>query len=307
MSNPNLQPQIRCLESELILRGRIARIGRLALDKYEALKKPEATLAGLRQCKRRIDIFTFMQTMSDKERTLNYHFEMDNLAILPVSQFDEWWTKQIDAKTRNMVRKSGKKGVVMREMPFDDTLIYGIWDIYNETSVRQGRKNRHFGKDIDTVRRESGTYLDRSVFLGALLQNELIGFVKIVVDESNTQASLMNIAAKVRHRDKAPTNALIAECVRVCADRSIPYLMYQNLEYGNKGADSLTTFKEANGFQRVDLRRYFVPLTVLGRVALSLGMHHQLIDRLPASIAAKIRQIRNAWYNRKLQSEMEAT
>ena len=301
-----LQTQTSWLESELIVRGRIVRIGRLGLDKYEALRDPEKTIASLRQTKRHIDLFTFMQVMQDKGRTLNYHSEMDNLAILPVSTFDNWWNNQIRSYPRNRARQAAKRGVTIREVAFDDALVHGIREIYNETSVRQGKKNRHFGKDLETVRKESATYLDRSVFIGAFLQSELIGFVKMVVDESRTQASLMNVAAMVQHRDKAPTNALIAECVRVCAERSIPYLMYQNFEYGNKGTDSLTKFKEINGFQKVDLPRYYVPLTGFGGMALSLGLHHQLIDHLPASVAAKIRQLRNAWYNRKLQSEAEA-
>jgi hypothetical protein len=307
MSDQDPQEQINWLESELMVRGRIVRIGRLGLDKYEALKEPEDTIAALRQSKRRIDLFTFMQVMQDKGRVLNYHSEMDNLAILPVSTFDNWWNNQIRSYPRNRSRQAGKRGVTIKEVPFDDSLIQGIREIYNETTVRQGKKNRHFGKDMETVRRESATYLDRSVFIGAFLENELIGFVKIVIDESRTQASLMNVAAMVQHRDKAPTNALIAECVRACADRSIPFLMYQNFEYGNKGADTLTKFKEINGFQKVDLPRYYVPLTRFGSLALSLGLHHQFIDHLPTSAAAKIRQIRNAWYNRKLQSEVEAT
>ena len=307
MSDQRPQEQINCLESELMVRGRIVRIGRLGLDKYEALKEPEEPIAALRQSKRRIDLFTFMQVMQDKGRVLNYHSEMDNLAILPISTFDNWWNNQIRSYPRNRARQAGKRGVMIKEVPFDDPLIHGIREIYNETTVRQGKKNRHFGKDIDTVRRESATYLDRSVFIGAFLENELIGFVKIVMDESRTQASIMNVAAMVHHRDKAPTNALIAECVRACAERSIPFLMYQNFEYGNKGADTLTKFKEINGFQKVDLPRYYVPLTRFGSLALSLGLHHQFIDHLPASVADKLRQIRNSWYNRKLQPEAEAT
>lgn len=307
MSDQLPQTQLSWLERELIVRGRIVRIGHLALDKYEAVMDPEKTIAQLRQTKRRIDLFTFMQVMQDKGRVLDYHSEMDNLAILPVSTYDNWWNNQIRSYPRNRARQAGKRGVTIKEVPFDDSLVHGIREIYNETTVRQGKKNRHFGKDMETVRRESATYLDRSVFLGAFLQGELIGFVKMVLDESRTQASLMNVAAMVQHRDKAPTNALIAECVRACAERGISYLMYQNFEYGNKGSDSLTKFKEINGFQKVDLPRYYIPLTRFGRVALSLGLHHQFIDHLPTSVAAKIRHLRSAWYNRKLQPEVEAT
>ena len=72
----------------------------------------------------------------------------------------------------------------LREVPFDDVLVKGIWEIYNETPVRQGREFPHYGKDLETVHREEATFLDRSVFIGAFLQERLIGFVKLVADET---------------------------------------------------------------------------------------------------------------------------
>jgi hypothetical protein len=197
--------------------------------------------------------------------------------------------------------------VVLREVPFDDALVEGIQGVYNETKVRQGRPNTHFGKELETVRREAATFLDRSIFIGAFFEEKLIGFVKLVVSKSGAQAGLMNIVAMIRHRDKAPTNALIAHSVRACAERGIPYLMYQSFTYGNKEADSVTHFKEINGFERVNLPRYYVPLTPLGAFALKHGLHHKLMDRLPKNLAARLRQLRSVWYNRRLPSGSEAS
>ena len=44
----------------------------------------------------------------------------------------------------------------------------------------------------------------------------------------------MQIVSMVGHQDKAPTNALIAQAVRSCAERGIPYLWYANMSYGKK-------------------------------------------------------------------------
>jgi hypothetical protein len=196
--------------------------------------------------------------------------------------------------------------VTLREVPFDDVLIQGMWEVYNESPVRQGKPNAHYGKDIDTVRKEEATFLDRSVFVGAFLGRQLIGFVKLVTDEHRTRANLMNIVSMIKHRDKAPTNALIAASVRACAERSIPHLAYQSFIYGNKGPDSLTNFKAVNGFQRVDLPRYYVPLTLIGWAALRLRLHHRFIDRLPSPVASKFRECRRVWYNRRLKAETAA-
>jgi hypothetical protein len=298
---------MKCNRERLILDGRLVTIAHLDFDKYDSVEMSEESLEDLRRHRSRIDLFTFMQIMPDTTPKFRYHMEMDNLAILPVSTFENWWNNQIRSFPRNRARQAEKRGVTLHEVPFDDQLVEGIWEVYNETKVRQGKPNVHYGKDIQTVRKESATFLDRSVFIGAYFDMKLIGFVKMVIDETRTQASLMNIVAMVHHRDKAPTNALIAEAVRSCAARKIPYLMYQRFVYGNKGADSLTNFKEINGFQRVDLPRYYIPLTPLGGIAMKLGLHHNLMEQLPQPLVARLRRWRTAWYSRKLQSENEAS
>ncbi len=298
---------MQCCGEEVVVRGRFLRIAHPGSDKYDAIRAPEALVAELRKSRGHIDLLTFMQIMPDTSRKFDYYMEMDNLAILPVSTYENWFKNQIRSYARNRSRQAEKRGVTLREVPFDDQLAEGMWEVYNETKVRQGRPNTHYGKDVATVRREAATYLDRSVFIGAFFEDKLIGFVKLVIDLNRCQASLMNIVAMVRHRDKAPTNALIAHSIRACESRGIPYLMYQNFVYGNKEVDSLTHFKEINGFQRVDLPRYYVPLTLRGRIALKYGLHHGFMNALPTPLAAKLRHFRSSWYNRKLQPEAEAS
>jgi hypothetical protein len=290
---------------EIRVRGRVVRIARLDTEKYHFPDDPEAIVEALRNSRTRIDLFTFIQKVSEPSPKYRYPMILDNFAALPVSTFDHWWTQQINDKTRNKVRKGEKKGLKTREAPFDDALVRGVWEIYNECPARGGRPFPHYGKDIDTVRKEAATYLDTSLFIGAFLGDRLIGFAKLTIDETRTQAGLMHIVSLMRERDKAPTNALIAQAVRACADRGIPYLVYSNFAYGKKQRDSLSDFKEHNGFRRIDVPRYYVALTRLGWVALRLGLHHRLVDRLPESLAARLRELRSAWYNRKVQSVTE--
>jgi hypothetical protein len=109
----------------------------------------------------------------------------------------------------------------------------------------------------------------------------------------------------VQHKDKAPTNGLIAQAVKNCAARKVPFLVYEHFAYGKKKEDSLSHFKEVNGFQRVDLPRYYIPLTELGRFALRHGLHHRLVDRIPESWANRLRNFRKEWFNRKLRGASE--
>jgi hypothetical protein len=298
---------IRVCGKEIRVEGRLLRIARLDADKYQFLNDPEPVLDGLRKSGIRIDLFTFMQKLPETSPKYAYPTEWDNLAALQVLSFDHWWTQQIRFKARNKARQAEKKGITVREVPFDASLVQGIWEIYNECPVRQGKPFLHYGKDVETVRKEAATYLDSSVFIGAFLGERLIGFVKLVSDETRTQAGLMNIVSMIRHRDKAPTNALISHAVRSCAERGIPYLVYSNFAYGKKQRSNLSDFKESNGFQRVDLPRYYVPLTRVGWAAFRLGLHHRFVDHFPEPLLAKVRELRNAWYNHKFHALTEAS
>src|SRR5206468_9311057 len=127
-------------------------------------------------------------------------------------------------------------------------LVRGIWEIYNECPIRQGRRFPHYGKNVEVVHAMSATFFDTSIFIGAFLDEQLIGFIKLTAEETRSQAAVMHIIAMIRHKDKAPTNALIAQAVRSCAERGIPFLVYSNFAYGKKQRDSLSDFKQHNGF-----------------------------------------------------------
>lgn len=291
---------------ELVVEGRFCNIAHLDADDYKFLDDPAAAIAKLRGDRERIDLFTFLQKLPDTNPKYSYPFEWDNMAVLPISTYENWWNKQIGFKARNKAKQAEKKGVVVQEAPLNDALVRGIWEIYNETPVRQERRFPHYGKSLEAVRDMSATFLESSVFICAYDGERLLGFIKLVIDDSKTQAGMMHIISRLDCRDKAPTNALVARAVRACADRNIPHLVYSKFAYGKKTQSSLSDFKERNGFHRVDIPRYYVPLTGLGRLALSMGLHHKIIDRLPESWAAKLREMRSTWYQRKFQLKPES-
>jgi hypothetical protein len=292
---------LRVCGRDINVRGRLLRMATIDGDKYLFLDDPQPVLESLANCGRRIDLFSFMQRLPETTPKYNYPMEWDNFAALPVTTFDHWWTNVLGFKGRNKAKQAEKKGVKVREIPFDDVLIRGIWRIYNETPIRQGKRFPHYGMRLEKVRPYASTFLDRSIFIGAFFAGAMIGFAKLTVDETGTQAGLMHIVSLMEHRDKAPTNALIAQAVKSCAERHIPYLVYSNFAYGNKQRDSLSDFKDRNGFQRIDVPRYYVPMTRIGKLAFRMGMHHKLIERLPEPLIEKLRNYRADWYTHKLQ------
>ncbi|MGC1904109.1 MAG: hypothetical protein WA715_09840 [Candidatus Acidiferrum sp.] len=291
---------------ELLVTGRLCKVAHLDADDYKFLEDPAAAIDKLRSAKVRIDLFTFLQKLPDTAPKYDYPIEWDNMAVLPVSTYENWWTHQIGFKARNKAKQAEKKGIVVREVPFDDQLVRGIWEIYNECPVRQERLFPHYGKSFEAVREMSATYLQSSIFIGAYDSAKLIGFIKLVVDDTRTQAGMMHIISRLQCRDKAPTNALVAQAVRSCADRRIPHLVYSKFAYGKKAQSSLSDFKERNGFQRVDMPRYYVPLTGRGALFFSMRLHHRITDRLPESFVARLRELRSAWYQRKFQLKPES-
>ena len=297
--------KLTCENKEIRVRGTVVRVGYIDGEGYQFVNDPASVTESLRRSRQRIDLFTFVQRVSEPTPKFDYFMEWDNFAVLRVSSYDSWMKTQIDFKVRNKVRKAEKSGVVVREVPYTDELVHGISAIYNESAVRQGKKFWHYGKDVEAVRRMNGTFMDQSIFIGAYFEGTLIGFVKLVADESGIQGGLMQIVSMIQHRDKAPTNALIAQAVRSCATRGIQHLWYANFSYGKKQADSLADFKRHNGFQRVEVPRYYVPMSLVGRFALRLGLQHGIVDRIPEPVANTYRKLRSFWYDRKVSEPRE--
>jgi hypothetical protein len=286
---------------EIQVDGELLRIARMEVDAYESVDDPAAMLQALRDSSIRIDLFTFMQKLPDTSPKYDYPMEWDNVAALRISTFEQWRTKQINKTGRYALRIAERHGIVVREVPFDEALVRGISVVYNECPIRQGKPFPHYRKDLETVRRESGRFLERSFFLGAFLDEQLVGFAKLLCAQDRKQAGLLQILSMIQHWDKAPVRALIAHAVRSCAERKIGYLLYGNFAYGKKQRDGLSEFKQHNGFRRIDLPRYYIPLTPMGRTALRLGMHRRLANRLPEPLLARLRTARRKWLEWRFQ------
>jgi hypothetical protein len=256
----------------------------------------EFVIAELRNKKDRPDIFTFAQRVPDAKPAYTYYHEFDNYAVLPISTYEDWFGRQILSSTRQMIRASEKRGTEVRVSVYDDNYIEGIMSIYNEIPFRRGKQFWHFGKSFEAVKAENGTYAERSTYLAAYCGDEMIGCLKIVWDADT--ASIMQLLSKISSRDRKPNNALLSEAVRQCCLRNVGYLLYGPFEYGNKIGDSLTRFKQSNGFSRMNVPRYYVPLTRTGALALRMGFHKKLAERVPEWIAAPLRDLRTKWYKR---------
>jgi hypothetical protein len=272
-----------------ITRGPVTVVG-LEDDWYEDVSDPESIIRILSASKGfKPDIFTFWQRLPDVKPKYAFHTEWQDLAVLPITTYDHWWNHQIKSRIRNLIRKSEKEGVEVRETPYDDDFIRGMTAIFNESPVRQGRRFWHYGKDFETVKRQFSRFLFREEMIGAYYRDELIGF--IMLGKAGQYAITGQIISSIKHRDKATNNALIAKSVEICEKRQLPYLVY--LFWSD---DSLAEFKRRCGFEKTPVPRYFVPLTLKGRLGLKLGLHRGWQAALPSRIKMPLKKLRRSWY-----------
>src|SRR5215469_13629879 len=101
---------------EIRFRGRLIRTAFLDGEGYQFLAEPATVLKVLRECGARIDLFTFIQRVSERAPKYEYPMEWDNIAVLPISSFENWLTHQIGFKVRNKIHKAQRSGVVVREV-----------------------------------------------------------------------------------------------------------------------------------------------------------------------------------------------
>jgi len=293
-------PAIRVGNTTVVVRGGMLKIAEI-FDEYwlekRLLPDPLCVIDEVSQHGSGIDLFTFTQRVPDTTPHFDFIHVWDNVAAIEIQSFEDWLHHGISDSTRRNIRSSEKRGVQVRVCAFDETYVRGIMDIYNETPIRHGRRFWHYGKDFADVRNENGTYVERSTYLAAYFQEEMVGYCKLVRDKDT--AAIMQILSKMRYLDKRPNNALMAAAVKECCAHGIRYLLYERLVYGKKTDSSLTKFKQSNGFTRMDVPRYFVPLTLKGRLAIITGLHRSLKDRIPGRIMELYVSLRKACYSRR--------
>jgi hypothetical protein len=268
-------------DRRVVVTGRLLRVATIQDEEFVAgagVADASVFISAVKESGLRADILSFAQRIDERTPKYSYRYEWDNAAVAFTGNSEAWWSG-LSQETRKNVRRAAKKGVDVQVVPFNDALVDGIKRIYDETPIRQGRWFWHFGKPLERVREENASYLEKSEFLGAYLDGELIGFMKwVYVDNS---AVMMQILAKACHQDKRPVNALIAKAVEVCHQKGMRHLVYSKFTFGNKRESAIAEFKRRNGFVQLDFPRYYVPLTTWGSVALILKLHRGLLEILP--------------------------
>jgi hypothetical protein len=293
-------PSVRIHDKTVVVTGKWIRIAAVHDEdwlKGQVIDDPERFIDNLKEASLSADVFTFAQKVPDTKPRYKYHMDWDNVAAIPITSYSDWW-EHVSTDMRKDVKRADKREVVVKVAEFDDELVRGIMEIHNDTPVRQGGYFSHYGKGFDTVRREYSTYLENSDYVAAYCKTELIGLIKVVY--VGELACYMQILSKPSHYDKRPTNALIAKTVELAEKKGKTYLTYGKYDYGNKKKSSLVDFKHRNGFERIFFPRYYVPLTLRGKLIIKFKLHLGLHGILPSNLISFLVAMRSIFNQRIL-------
>jgi len=250
-------------------------------------------LVYIEKLKSKADIFTFWERIPTRTfriilpKKYEILYEQDQVAAISLVDYNYWWEKQIDRKTRNMVRKAWKKGVKVEVCSLNDDLIKGIERIYNETPIRQGIPFKHFGEKFDKIKKDlkaSEKYPQE--FIRAFYEGKMIGFIHLLY--SKETAIISQLLSMHKYRSIAPNNALVAKAVELAYQRGVRFLIYERMPKGPLGE-----FKRNNGFEQMPVRRYYLPLSLKGKLILNFKLHRGLKGVLPGWLKDFLRLLRD--------------
>lgn len=285
----------------LIARGKWLKIAHVRGEEMREkdLHDPERYCDALKKDNNRIvraDIFSFTQKLPATKPKYSYYMEWESVAAIPLVSYKQWW-ERLPQETRKNVRRAQKRGVTIKVKEFDDELIEGLRGVNNDSPLRQGMRNAYYGLTQEETKDRYREFVGRCDFICAYSSDEMIGFLHLVYREG--VAAILNLTTKPSHFDKRPANALMAKAVEICDARGIPYISYGLYNYGNKRVSSLREFKSRNGFQEILVPRYFIPITLWGRLCMRARLHRGFIGILPSSVIGIGLRVRALWYDLK--------
>ena len=261
------------------------------------IEDPELYLSVLRNDHKilKADIFTFTQKLPSTQQKYGYPMEWESVAAIPLASFKQWW-EALPQESRKNVRRAQKRGVVISIKDLNHDVIEGIRGVNDDSPMRQGSKNAYYGLSSEETRERYGEFDGRCNFICAYSGEEMIGFLHLVYRQN--VAAILNLVVKPSELDKRPANALVSKAVEVCDKRGISHITYGLFNYGNKRESSLREFKIRNGFEEIMVPRYFVPLTLWGKICIKTKVHRGLIGNLPPWVISAGLRGRALWYKK---------
>jgi len=210
-------PALEVNGKDIVVGGKWLKIARIEAEQWlkTELENPQEYVELLKRQKApglRADILTFKQKLPAIEPKYQYPMEWDSVAAIPLTSFTSWW-ESLPQESRKNVRRAEKRGVVVQVKALDDGLVRDLYELNNDSAIRQGKTFTHYGKSLEQVKKDQEAFLDRCDYICAYHEKELIGVIKLIYQ--GDIASILTFLPKTSHHDKRPANAMMAKAVEL--------------------------------------------------------------------------------------------
>lgn len=169
-------------------------------------------------------------------------------AILRIPSELKEYLQVIGPKSRNMLKKAERAGILCRLFNWNDHLDE-IFEINTSSEIRQGRKmTKNYRKYPRRVTIGQDSNFDIA-HIGAFVSQGLVAYAELY---SYGNFSMVNrILGHKEFLKFGVMNALIMACVEYCIDHHVDYLNYLMMQ--DKDQDSLSAFKYRVGFRQYSI------------------------------------------------------
>ncbi len=137
-------------DKRVVITGRWIKVAAVHDENWlagQVIDDPELFLPKLKESGLKADVFTFAQKIPDCKPKYKFDMEWDNTAAIPITTYQDWW-ERVSSDMRKDVKRAEKRGVVVKQIGFNDITVQGVVGINNETPIRQGKYFVHYGKDF---------------------------------------------------------------------------------------------------------------------------------------------------------------
>ena len=200
-------------------------------DKYSFLKK------------------TFYKSFGGLIRINKNNFYYYPIAVIKIPQTIDEYLKLIGAKSRNMIKKAEKNGIICDNFNWNEKLDE-IYSINTSSLIRQGRKmdNSYLEYPKKIVYPNEKDF--NIVHIGAFKNSVLIGYIELYIYGNFVMTN--RILGHKKFLNLGVMNIMIKKCVEYAIEsKKIDYINYLTMQ--NRKNNSLSAFKYRVGFREYSL------------------------------------------------------
>jgi len=110
-------PAVQIQGRTIITNGRLLKMATVQdedLAEGEIVADPESFVRQLQKLGLGADIFSFPEKLPNTTPRYGFYFEWDNLAVIPITTFSDWFKNRAESSVQRAIRKAAKLGVVVK-------------------------------------------------------------------------------------------------------------------------------------------------------------------------------------------------